>query len=478
MPNEAIAGWALGMRMREQRLAEESRKAQAARLQELDQRREALEAAKTLADVLDLPKARRGPSAKLAGQIFGTKYNMDADTLTSTAAQLDDETSKALGAYVRSMGLKIGQGEADPRALLEVMKPDVALPHIIRAAQEAETRVKAQERGAILSEPKPTDPGTAVPQGWQPKTPKDALDVLQRQEEDLTAKRQKIAALHGGLPDEAERYFTGAFARIKDARERLAPKPPGSEVDLAYRAAGDDQQATRAMRLMREGKPDTYANEAERIAGELYDAPFARLTKEQRGVVNRRVATERVDLAREQGRAAAMARLEVPDKPTAGQVEKLAEFDASVIAVRDLLAQKDNPAITSVLGMSPKAIGTRWAAGYFESVLTDEQSIFLSQLAETAGTIRRVLVGQAQTVPEMKSLLPLLPKESDPPDRVFAKLQAIMKGMESKRGAFENALRRSNVRVPDRPTSPASPPGPRSQSFTIGGKEITVGAPR
>jgi len=447
------AGFGMGQAMRERGEKDEYQK----RLQEIQERQEALKLYGTLADIMDRPKAQRGPLMKLGGQVFGAKFGVDFDAISQYAAQADDDTAKSLAESLRLLGVKVGQGEEDPRALLQFMKPESALPFLIRAAKEGEASRAEAERGKLLSDPGPKR-ATAVPEG----SPISVAD-LDTQKQHLVSLMERAAG-QGGLSEAQARAFKIRLDAIDEARARLEPK----REKLHFATTGEGTVGLDPYSGARVGPaqpaapaPDRYANEAERISGEMFDKPFAQLTQPERGQVNRRVQQERIDLAKAQAIAVAQGRDTVPERPSAGERKELAEFDAGVASIKTLLASKADPEIKKVLGMSPAAIGTRWAAGYIEGTPTDKQSIFLAELADAAGQIRRVLVGQAQTVPEMRSLLPLLPRESDPPDRVFTKLQAILQGMESKRGALEGALRGSNVRVPERApgTRPSGPSG-------------------
>jgi len=299
----------------EQREQEQAfRREQMERIRRKEELSEGLQAIQTLGQILSLPKAQRSAPMKLAGQVFGTKYGMDMETLSKTATQLDDETAKSLATMLQESfkGAKTDEEiQAALQQAMQVMQPGAALQYIVKGAQEAAKKAEEAEKNKIIGKPLSQTPGTAVPQGWQPKTPQDSLAVLQQQEQEF----QEIVRQLGerGGPNEAQqRALAMRQGFLQRERERLSPKAPTSEVGLAYGAAGGDEQATRAMGLLREGKTDTYANEAERIAGELFDAPFARLTKEQRRVVNRQVQANKLALSERQGLEAAERALDKP----------------------------------------------------------------------------------------------------------------------------------------------------------------------
>lgn len=311
----------------------------------------------------------------------------------------------------------------------------------------------APDEGAALDLRPPVAPVVApspgaVPTG--PRTPEQQLDALESLDTELSGRVDRLMALGEGVtPNEVAglKFQRDAIqirrarleAQIKDAnpelKETTLSDASGVDTRYLYDPRRPPEKGGPLIRLgaapVKEAQPGT---EQERLARAEENARAnPNDPKAQRELREAQRAWALKEKAITMGRVA-------PEPKPPSESERLffSKSETDVDALDTLLTQVRDPKINAVLGMSPDAWIARKAGKFYGPALTQEQNEYLANLAKQASQLRTSLAGQAQTVPEMRNLIPLIPKESDPPSVQIAKMTAIRNGMVA---AYNNKRR-------------------------------------
>lgn len=323
--------------------------------------------------------------------------------------------------------------------------------HLLKAGGDLETQRQQKELAGVLGQqPAPRATPTSLPpsrftlptegemtQGvpLAAQAPVDPLQALDQQARYLSTEVPKVLAARGipYTPD-IDRNVKAALEEINIQRKRFAaPEFKGQLTTGIDPATG--QPAQIVVDVGKPGvvgtplpekpeKPPIPGTLAERVA--TNEAVAAGLDPKDPKVADR-ISKRALEIANQQivaGRA-------VPEPKPPSESERLffSKTETDVDAVDSLLRGLQNPNIRAVLGMSPEAWAARKAGKFYGPALTPEQNKYLATLAKQASQLRTSLAGQAQTVPEMRNLIPLIPTADDPPDVQASKLATIRNGM-------------------------------------------------
>lgn len=235
-----------------------------------------------------------------------------------------------------------------------------------------------------------------------------------------------------GPPKEDKPLTTQIIDTADGGREAVAvfPTGPQSLGKLPRKPAGDPKA------------PLTVSDE-NRYAREMFGGrDYMTLTPPEAAQVNKRIHNERIQIAREQ----AVAKADVPTKPSSTEREKLAEGE-NTLASLDRLGQLYKPDFVGPMAGAKGTMREKFGGSLGIDPLSPEQSRFRAESAAFKNAIIKAITGSTMGQDEQKRILQQIPDDFDPPQTWEGKYQATVENMMKHADIFKGVLKDTGVDV-------------------------------